>query len=149
MLVACVRPARAQDDERGAPARSSEWLVSSVTCHYSATGSIPADNALKRFAVHAGVAAREHQRSIALDNCAECTAALAAHRQVALELAAAHAEGCGVWERLEQTRVMPEVLAADGVWRSAASGRCQNAQVLQCATRLSVLTSRWSMGHSH
>lgn len=136
-------------EQLGAPVRSAEWLESFATGQHSATRATPVDNALKRLAAHAGGAARERQRWIALDSCVECAAALRVHRQVTLELAAAHAQGGAAWERVERMLVMPEVAAAAGAWRSSSSGRCENAYALECATRLSVLSSRWSMGHSY
>lgn len=139
-----------RDLERsGAVVRAEEWREICATGQHSTTRSTPADNAQKRFALQVGGAARERQRRIAVDNCIECEAALGVHRKVTLELAAAHAEGGAAWERVERMLVMPEVAAAIGVWRSAASQRCENSRVLENATRLSVLSSRWSMGHSY
>jgi hypothetical protein len=110
----------------------------------------PVDRAFDFWAEYATSPPQRAPSMLAPDGCAECARALDSYRATMLELSAAHARGGDAWERTQRESLLPAVLLTEaGVDDQVRSGGCRNARLIEAATRASLLSSRWSMGHSY
>ncbi|MBL8800774.1 MAG: hypothetical protein JNN27_02165 [Planctomycetes bacterium] len=110
----------------------------------------PVDGAFALWAERSASVRLHAPSALAPDGCAECARALDSYRATMLELTAAHARGGDAWERIQREWVLPEVVLTEaGVDSRERSFACRNAQLIEAAARASVLSSRWSMGHSY
>jgi len=110
----------------------------------------PVDRAFDLWAEYATSAQQRAPSMLTPDGCAECARALDSYRATLLELSAAHARGGDAWERMQRNSLLPAVLLTEaGVDGRTRSFACRNAQLIEAAARASVLSSRWSMGHSY
>lgn len=110
----------------------------------------PVDRAFDLWAEYATSPQQRAPSMLAPDGCAECARALDSYRATMVKLSAAHARGGDAWERTQREWVLPQVVLTEaGVDDQVRSGGCRNAQLIEAATRASLLSSRWSMGHSY